>query len=275
MTKQEIIDKALAIPRVAARVLELKINLEQLESGMIILLEILTEQEQEIEPKYITSFNLAPDGSLVMSKILSERGKKLSINDNIITQTMSPINENISFEDMDQTRERIEFGLFFKKFKQEVAQETNPKGFFLYGKMGIGKSFIAQAMANTLAKSGHKVAFLNVAELVSIIKSKFKTGYEEFLEDLRTVDYLFLDDIGAETITAWFRDDILLGILSTRMNNKKTTFFTSNYSMEELEKIESRTQGAKYPDKAKSARLMERIKALSISVSIGGPNRRY
>ncbi len=275
MTKKEIINKALSIPRVAKRVSELKINLKQLENGMIVLLEILNEQNLEREPKYITSFNLASDGSLVMTKILSETGKKISVEENIITQTMSPINTNITFEKMEQTRERIEFGMYFKKFKQENKEGNKPKGFFLHGEMGIGKSFIAQAMANTLANLGNKVAFLNVAELISIIKSKFKSGYEEFLEKLKTVDYLFLDDIGAETITTWFRDDILLGILSTRMNNKSTTFFTSNYSIEDLEKIESRTQGAKYVDKAKSARLIERIKALSEPVLIGGHNRRY
>ncbi|CAM9138432.1 ATP-binding protein [Mycoplasma marinum] len=275
MDSKNIINQALSIPRVAKRVAELKISVEQLEEAKIILLEIIQESKLPQEPKYITSFNVGHNGVITLTKILSERGKALSIENNIITQKISPINLNVEFSNMEQTKERVNFALYFKQYKKQIEDEQILKGFFLYGEMGIGKSFIAQAMAVSLAKSGQKVAFLNVAELVSIMKSKFKTGTESFVEKLKTVENLFLDDIGAETITTWFRDDMLLGILSTRMNNNKTTFFTSNYSFSELEKIESRTQGSKYPDKAKAARLMERIRALSISVNIGGHNRRY
>ncbi len=271
MEKIEIINKALAIERVAKRVKDLKITKKQLEDSLIILLEIISESELDPQPKYITSFNVEYDGSLSMTKILSEAGKEKTFANRLITQDISPINTILRLQDIDRTAERAELGKFITEYKQE----DNPKGFYLYGSMGIGKSFIAQAMANTLAAKGDTVAFVNVGELVSTIKSKFSSGYDVFLNDLKQVDHLFIDDLGAEPISGWFRDEVLLGILSSRMNNNNSTFITSNFSYEELLRVESRTIGSKYPDKQKATRLMERIKALTKPVFIKGHNRRY
>ena len=51
------------------------------------------------------------------------------------------------------------------------------------------------------------------------------------------VDYLLLDEIGEENVTAWSRDEILLTILSYRLLNHLPTFFTSLYDYHELKKI--------------------------------------
>ncbi len=273
MDKINIINTALAIPRIGKRVEELHITKEQLEDALIILLKIIEEFEKEVEPRYITSFNVSSLGKLVPTKILSESGKKDTLSERIITQQISRINTNLRIKDIEQTQERVEVALYLKEYKKEY--KNNPKGFYLYGGMGIGKSYIAQAMANTLAEKGHTVAFLNIVDMVSAIKSKFSSGYEDFVASLKQVDHLFIDDIGAESVVTWFRDEILMGILSTRMNNKKSTFFTSNYSYDELQQYESRTTGSKYPDKNKSARLMERVKALTNPIKISGKNRRY
>ncbi|MCP4336785.1 MAG: ATP-binding protein [Mycoplasma sp.] len=273
MDKIKIINEALSIPRVSKRVKTLKISNDQLNDSIIILLDIIQEYNLKEEPKYITSFNLSKNGRLVPTRILSENGKEKKFLNNLITQNITPINTSLRIKDIDQTKERIEVALYLKEYKKDF--DKKPKGFYLYGNMGIGKSYISQAMANTLAAKGYSVAFLNIVDLVSTIKSKFSSGYETFINKLKLVDHLFIDDIGAETIVSWFRDEVLLSILSSRMNNNLSTFFTSNYSYEELERYQSRTNGSKYPDKNKSSRLMERIKALTVPISINGKNRRY
>ena len=89
---------------------------------------------------------------------------------------------------------------------------------------------------------------------------------------LQNVDLLLIDDIGAESVTVWGRDEILGTILQYRMNNKLTTFFTSNLNIEELETHLSLTKDSE--DKVKSRRIIERIKQLTDDIELVSINRR-
>ena len=95
---------------------------------------------------------------------------------------------------------------------------------------------------------------------------------EEKLDYLKNVDLLLIDDIGAENVTAWGRDEILGAILQYRMNNKLSTFFTSNLNLEELESHLSFSKNSE--DKVKARRIIERIKQLSIDIELVSINRR-
>ena len=54
----------------------------------------------------------------------------------------------------------------------------------------------------------------------------------------------FIDDIGAETTTSWGRDEVLGTILQYRMQEGLVTFFTSNFTMDELEEHFSVSKGS-------------------------------
>ena len=84
---------------------------------------------------------------------------------------------------------------------------------------------------------------------------------------------LVLDDIGAESITAWIRDDILGVILEYRMQNELPTFFTSNFSMNQLE-TEHFTVTKDGAEPVKAERLMQRIRYLAKEIQMAGENRR-
>ena len=95
---------------------------------------------------------------------------------------------------------------------------------------------------------------------------------EEKLDFLKNVDILLIDDIGAENVTSWGRDEILGTILQYRMNNKLSTFFTSNLTLEELEDHLSITKNSE--DKVKARRIIERIKQLTEDRELVSKNRR-
>ena len=86
------------------------------------------------------------------------------------------------------------------------------------------------------------------------------------------VPLLCIDDIGAEKLTDWARDEILGSILQHRMDNKLPTFFTSNLNLKELESHLQITNSS--ADIVKARRIMERIKYLSDEVILIGANRR-
>lgn len=87
-----------------------------------------------------------------------------------------------------------------------------------------------------------------------------------------TADILLIDDIGAENNTAWSRDEVLGTILQHRMDNELSTFFTSNFTIEELEEHLSTTREKN--DRVKAKRIIERIKQLTIDMELVSENRR-
>ena len=89
----------------------------------------------------------------------------------------------------------------------------------------------------------------------------------------KQADVLMLDDIGAETLSAWFRDEVLGAILQYRMMEQLPVFFTSNYTMDQLEEILATTTKGDV-ERVKAGRIMERIKQVSTEVFVSGSNRR-
>jgi len=83
---------------------------------------------------------------------------------------------------------------------------------------------------------------------------------------------LLIDDIGAENVTPWSRDEILGPILQYRMEEGLPTFFTSNLTLEELEVNLSSTKSGN--DLLKARRIIERIKQLTIDYPLIGENFR-
>ena len=84
-------------------------------------------------------------------------------------------------------------------------------------------------------------------------------------------DVLLLDDIGAENNSAWARDEVLGTILQHGMNNDLTTFFTSNFTINELEQVLSET--SKGSDIIKARRIIERIKYLTVEDKLISENK--
>ena len=87
-----------------------------------------------------------------------------------------------------------------------------------------------------------------------------------------TSDVLLIDDIGAENNSSWARDEVLGTILQYRMDNNLTTFFTSNYNINELETFLAETP--KGIDEIKARRIIERIKYLTIKENLISENKR-
>ena len=97
--------------------------------------------------------------------------------------------------------------------------------------------------------------------------------YRKKIDYFKHTDVLMLDDIGAETFSAWFRDEVLGSILQYRMMEKLPVFFTSNYTMEQLELILATSKRGQI-EKVKAGRIMERIKQVSKEVELDGESMR-
>lgn len=94
------------------------------------------------------------------------------------------------------------------------------------------------------------------------------------MDEIKQIQVLILDDIGAEMVTTWVRDEIIGPLLQHRLADGKPTFFTSNRSIEELIESYSRTADGTV-DKLKANRIGDRIKALATEIYVDGKNYRY
>ena len=154
-------------------------------------------------------------------------------------------------------------------FIKEYDYGKNMKGLYLHGNFGCGKTYILSACFNEMQKRGFKTKIVYLPDLLRTIKGDFE-AMNDIMDELCRVDLLLIDDIGAEKVTDWGRDEILGTILQSRMNEHKTTFFTSNFTIRELEEHLSN----KGIDKVKANRIIERIKQLTLDMEMLGANMR-
>ena len=149
------------------------------------------------------------------------------------------------------------------------------KGLYLFGNLGTGKTHIAMAILNLFAKQNKKVAFVNCPQFAYQFYSSYTEDdkREHKLDLLRNAYCVVFDDIGAETYSSYFRDEILFPLLNERMEKQKLTIFTSNHELKQLANHFRFNQKGD-DESLKSNRLMERIERISDPYLIAGSNRR-
>ncbi|MFV0498457.1 MAG: ATP-binding protein [Bacilli bacterium] len=143
------------------------------------------------------------------------------------------------------------------------------KGIYLSGSFGVGKSYIMSLFVKSLAKKGYKCAYIYVPQLLVELKTEFNSNSQSILDDIKRKEVLILDDIGAEKVSEWSRDEILGTILQYRMDNKLFTCFSSNYSICNL--LEHYNNDKKLVN---SRRIVDRIEYLSKEFKLVGENYR-
>jgi len=195
--------------------------------------------------------------------------------DNIYYFNISENLKNASMKSIDtKDKNRFETIKWIDNFINQYSTGTKCKGIYLNGNFGCGKTYLLSAMLNELAKRGHKVAMIYFPEFLLALKESFRNA-DEFRSKfnyIKKIEILLLDDIGAETVTEWSRDEILGTILQYRMEENLPTLFTSNLTLEELEVHLSTTN--KEIDHVKSKRIMERIKHLTTNITMISENKR-
>lgn len=154
---------------------------------------------------------------------------------------------------------RLEVVKWLKEFIDKYP--NNSKGLYLYGNFGCGKSYLISALFNELGKKKVKSAVVFWPEFLRDLKASFGVDFNSKFEYIKRVPLLLIDDIGAENMTGWSRDEILCPILQYRMDEKLTTFFTSNLDLNALEQHLSTTNNG--VEVVKARRIIERIKQLT------------
>lgn len=192
-------------------------------------------------------------------KKLDDQNKYL---DNIYMYNIPDEIKNANLKDIYMNdEERHETIKYIGTFMKDYQKNKNVKGLYLYGNFGCGKTYLISAMLHELAKKNYKSAIVFWPEFLRNLKTLFSNNDEFKIEfnKVKEAPILFIDDIGAENITAWARDEILCTILQYRMDEKLPTFFSSNLTLEELEEHLRSCDNSS----VKAGRIIERIRQLT------------
>lgn len=181
--------------------------------------------------------------------------------------------KNATLSDLTSEKERNSILKYIKDFLKKKVNNEEVKGLYLSGSFGSGKSYILSALLNELSNKGFKTVNVYYPRLLLKLKASFNDySYDEVMNEIMDSDILLIDDIGAENNSAWSRDEVLGTIVQYRMDNNLTTFFTSNFTLDELETVLSQTSSG--TDTIKSKRIIERIKYLTIEEKLISKNKR-
>ena len=206
------------------------------------------------------------------SKLIHDR--EISIKKHLRLINLPEGLHDIRLSQIELTPERKEVMTAIQKFLYHYARDIHQKGLYLSGNFGIGKTYILAGLANQVAAMNKYVVFLHVPTFIASLASHFNdNSLQDEVHTIANCDLLILDDIGAENLSQWSRDEVLAVILQARMDNVLPTFFSSNFAMKDLEDHFKETKNAIEPVKA--ARLMERIHSLASEIVISGHNRRH
>ncbi|RYM06906.1 primosomal protein DnaI [Sporolactobacillus sp. THM7-7] len=149
------------------------------------------------------------------------------------------------------------------------------RGLYLCGSFGVGKTYLMGAIMHRLAERRHIASLIvYTPDFFREIKGAIQDhSVDRKLEVLKKTPVLILDDIGAETMTPWIRDEVLGSVLQYRMMEHLPTLYTSNFDYDELQDHFSYSQKSGV-EGVKAGRLMERIRHFTTLIKMQGPNRR-
>lgn len=143
-------------------------------------------------------------------------------------------------------------------------------GIYLYGDTGVGKTHLTACMGNALLSNGVPVMFTSFVEISNRLLKSFSTNESEddFLNKIMNVEFLVIDDIGAERIKTkngdTFMQDKIYYIIDSRYKKQLPTIYSSNYSLGQL-----------IDERGLEKRTTDRIAETTVKVSLANvPNYR-
>ena len=258
---------------------------EAIRKGMSALLEFRMERDARKNNKEVKAPGLEPclevhNGFILVNykrteeAIREERERKRK---RLIHSINMPKNiAEARFSDTALTPERQDvIGELLKFINSYKPNSTEyQKGLYLAGPFGVGKTYMMGALANELSENGVETTLVNVPTYSAEIKQAIATNtVEAKLVSIKNTPILVLDDIGAEMNSAWFRDEVLMVILQHRMLQELPTFFTSNFTIDQLEAHFAHSNKGDQ-ELLKAKRLIERIRFLAKEYFVDGINHR-
>ena len=139
-------------------------------------------------------------------------------------------------------------------------------GLLFYGSVGIGKTYLACSIANSLIEQYQiGVKIRNFAQIINELqKGGFDFDKNAYIESLVNTFVLILDDLGIERDTSYAKEQVY-NIVNNRYLKHKPTIFTTNLSYDTIQNCK---------DSVEYQRIYSRIIEMCIPVMVVGEDFR-
>lgn len=170
-------------------------------------------------------------------KIRQENERKFKEN-----QRLSVLGKNLnkSFDDYIVNESNKDIVSRCKAYckNSDLALERNV-GFYIYGKSRVGKTLLTSCMCNELVRQGRTCLYTSIRKIVAEIEAGWSNqGVKEaeILRIVENVDFLFIDDFGAEFDgnERPFVEKKVFAVIDAREKSGKPIIITSNFTLGDL-----------------------------------------
>jgi DNA replication protein DnaC len=144
-----------------------------------------------------------------------------------------------NFELRREDLDRVQLDSLRRAYRLAREYAENPDGWLvLTGTYGCGKTHLAAAVANYRSDQGSRPLFVTVADLLDHLRATFSphslVSFDKLFEQIRTADFLILDDLMTQSATPWAREK-LYQLFDHRYNARLPTLVTMNEPVDEVD----------------------------------------
>ena len=247
-----LLDEILCDRRLMNDLHALDIDDSEISNYLPLLATYLDQRAAEEDPRHKLE---APSPGMTMKLCIDDSGKlSYVLGPNEETKRKEALEKNYIYKDFpeewaDLNGKSVK-GERYKKLKTALAKtfmkDCVKPWVYVKGEANSGKSYYLAAVLNGLAADGETVCFINCAKRFDELRSLANTNRKEFdkiMAKLQKCGTMVIDDFGSEFKNEYIRDMILLPILSERSRAGLRTYFTSQYSLEEIKQLYSLFKG--------------------------------
>ena len=226
----------------------LDIDDSEIDKYLPLLATYLDQRDAEEDPKKKEE---APYPGLTMKLCIDDSGKlSYVLGPNEETKRKEALEKNYIFRDFPEEWKDLNGksvkGERYKKLRTALAKtftKTSTKPWvFVKGDSGCGKSYYLAAVLNGLAADGESVCFINGAKRFDELKAlaiKNRQEFDKIMASLQGCGTMVIDDFGNEFKSEYIRDQIVLPLLAERSRAGLRTYFTSQYTLDEIKQLYS------------------------------------
>ena len=226
----------------------LDIDDDEIDKYLPLLATYLDQRDAEEDPKKELE---APYPGLTMKLCIDDSGKlSYTLGPSEETKRKEALEKNYIYKDFPESWKDLNGksikGERYKKLRTAIAKtftKTSTKPWvFVKGDSGCGKSYYLAAVLNGLAADGESVCFINGAKRFDELKAlaiKNRQEFDKIMASLEGCGTMVIDDFGNEFKSEYIRDQIVLPLLAERSRAGLRTYFTSQYTLDEIKQLYS------------------------------------
>ncbi len=165
-----------------------------------------------------------------------------------------------TFDNDNGRNPQMRFARIYVEHWEEMRADS--RGYFLWGNVGTGKTYLAGCIANALMEQEVPVRMTNFASILNDLTGTLN-GRNAYIERLCSFPLLILDDFGMERGTEYGLEQVY-NVIDSRYRSRKPLIVTTNLTLSELQNPIDRAH----------QRIYDRVLAMCTPICCSGINFR-